>query len=113
MISPYEISLDELRVNNKVIKFPYEIVKVIHFDDGYCVLLHTNTKKCRDNVFFINADGTIRWQIEPFAYVEKPKYTGYTNIWAKDDELHVFMFDGFDCHIDPKTGKILSRDFVK
>ena len=100
-------------IDSRPVVLPFTPFKFIEFDGGIVVMMNEMGDKCRDNVFFINADGTIRWQIEPFAYVEKPKYTGYTNIWAKDDELHVFMFDGFDCHIDPKTGKILSRDFVK
>ena len=103
----------KLYIDERLIDLPYEPFKFQLFDGGIALLMNTNGKYGRDNVFFINADGTIRWQIEPFAYVEKPKYTGYTSIFERDGELHTFMFDGFDCHIDPKTGKILSRDFVK
>ncbi len=99
----------KLYINQKMVELPYPVSKFFIYDEGVVVIVNTRPSECRDNVFFINADGTIRWQIEPFAYVEKPKYTRYTNIWEKDGQLHVFLFDGFDCVIDPNTGKILSR----
>ena len=110
-----DVSIEKYKlfINQKLVELPYPVSKFFKYDGGVVVIMNTRPSECRDNVFFINADGTIRWQIEPFSYVEKPMYTRYTSIFERNGELHTFMFDGFDCHIDPKTGKILSRDFVK
>ena len=107
----YTYDKNILTIDDTKISFPYEIDSFLEWKDGLVVLLYTNTKKCRDNIFFVNENGTIRWQIEPFAYVEKPGYTGYTSIFERNGELHANMFDGYDCVIDPINGKIISRIF--
>ena len=108
-----EIINYQLYIDKQLIKLPFPAYEFLIYNNGIVVLMNTKPNECRDNIFFVNEDGTIRWQIEPFAYVEKPGYSGYTSVFERNGELHAFMFDGFDCHIDPMTGKILDKVFVK
>ena len=64
------------------------------------------------NVFLLDAKGKILWQIAEFIFAHSPQF--YSNIWLDDSgNLMAGVPKGYDCHIDIKTGKILSSKFTK
>lgn len=65
-----------------------------------------------DNIYFVNPDGTIKWQIDSNDHKELlPGY--YTALWTDNGKLKAFNFGCWDCSIDLETGKIIETKFTK
>lgn len=106
-----------LHINNKAVLWNGYVMKCLPLGDrcvakvGY--LLPDKSKTPDANIFMLDADGQVVWQIEEFKEV-KGRSSYYTNIWVDESgRLHAFNPLGFDCVIDIETGKIKSYEFTK
>lgn len=110
----YSIDGTDLIVGEETRSFEVPIKRAIDFEDFVVVLL----KGTRDshphslqNVLAIDPDGSIRWEI-PAEPDGQPR--PYTNIYTETGEdLHANNFAGYLYEVDPETGEILEREFVK
>ena len=67
--------------------------------------------KAARNVEAFDLDGTLIWTIESLGGDAPTDY--YTNVSLKNGEIHAFNFQCFDCIIDERNGKIISKTFTK
>lgn len=112
----YEIENSHLMIFDGVkikVKLPYPVYKVEAFDDCLVVLLigEDGYFPINENIFGVSYDGKILWQIEKVEHVNRD--SPYTGMSKKDNLLLAYNWDGFDYQINPKTGKIINRKFVK
>ena len=82
-------------------------------------MLKAISGRSESNVFFVNNDGTIRWQIEPLVSPDDPNnneigYAGYTWIgFTESGELEVVYFRSYTCMASIETGKLYNCYFDK
>ena len=109
----------EFIINSIKIYFQWDVDKVVEHVEGAAVMLVATSGRSEANVFFVNNDGTIRWQIRPLVSSDDPGkkeigYVGYTSIWFDEDQnLMAYSFLGVRCKVDIKNGFILDSEFVK
>lgn len=63
------------------------------------------------NVEAFDSDGNHIWTIESLG--GHAPTDCYTNISSKNGSIHAFNFQCFDCVVDERDGKIISRKFTK
>lgn len=99
----YEILNDVLFVHKKQVILPAPVKKVLEVPDGLVIL---TTYKLNRNVFFVELNGNVRWEIQDCA----PTRVGsrpYTNIWQiADKKILAGNAIGYDYLIDLDTGTI-------
>jgi hypothetical protein len=96
----------------KRVILPLAIEKVECFENVLVVLLDFSTDTIfNENVFGVSAEGKVIWQIEKMSYVYE--HSPFTNISQENDLLSAYNLDGYDYFIDPKTGKIVDKEFLK
>ncbi len=95
-------------INGITIYFPWDIYKVVEHEEGAVVMLEAISNMPQTNIFFVNNDGTVRWQIEQeYPNKEKGGHANYVSASFTDDgQLKVYSFNGANCKLDIKTGKI-------
>ncbi len=107
--SLYLVSLsgEEIRVD-----FPYPVADVVCFGDQLIVSVEPEPGVIfNENVFAIDANGAIRWQVAKRRYVcEDSPYTGMV---FESEVLKLYGWDGVSVVVDPGTGQILSERFTK
>ncbi len=111
MSNLFEMKEGSLFLSGKKIWFPSAILEFLQFDDGVAILLDYSSGDDR-NVFFLNLDGTIRWQIPLPGYApneQKP----FTGINSDDGELSAYNGVGYLHFLDKKTGETLKCVFTK
>ena len=112
----YSIKNNILILNEKEITFDLEIERVLEKDNMLIVLILedgselTNKHYQSRNIFGISPDGEILWQVE--APTQDPVDL-YTQLTEEDGMALGGSWSGWNCHLDPKTGKILKRIFEK
>lgn len=100
----------EFIINGIKIYFQWDIDKIVEHAEGAIVMLVATSGRSEANVFFVNNDGTIRWQIEPLVSPDDPNrkdigYVGYTWIGFTDNgELEVVSFLGVRCKVNLING---------
>lgn len=94
-------------INGITIFFPWDIYKVVEHEEGAIVMLEAISNLPQTNIFFVNNDGTVRWQIEKEC--PNKEIGGHANYvavsFAESGQLKVYSFNGGDCKLDIKTGK--------
>ncbi len=99
-------------INGITIYFPWEINRVVEHAEGAIVKLKAMSKMPQTNIFFVNNDGTVRWQIESELPEDNPMrgkggYAIYTWVgFNESNQLEVVTFNGGNCKLDINTGKI-------
>lgn len=95
----------------KEVIFNFFIEKVIPVDNFFLVLLEYEVGIIfNENVFCLNSEGKILWQVEPLEIMkgEDSPYTGMSFINGK---ITLYSWDGTDVVVDINTGKVLSTGF--
>lgn len=110
----YTVQDTDLVVGGKRISFGAPIAQHVAYD-GFVVVRLTVTGHAHpddlSNVIAVDADGSIRWKI-PEQPPETPR--PYTNVYTNDgDDLWANNARGFLFQVDPRTGELLDREFVK
>jgi len=109
----------EFIINGIKIYFQWDIRKVVEHIEGAAVMLKAISGRSESNVFFVNNDGTIRWQIEPLVSPDDPNkneigYAGYTWIgFTESGELEVVNFRSYTCMASIENGKLYNCYFDK
>ena len=66
------------------------------------------------NVWAFDANGNKIWEIEA---IREATILGqsapYTALKIRDEKIYAFNWVGYDCEIDPLTGKILSKEYYR
>jgi hypothetical protein len=96
----------------KTVEFQYDISGTQKFDD--CLVVMIDPPKhvlLNENIFGLSYEGKMLWQIEKIEHVDVD--SPYTGLGLEDSQLTVYNWDGCDYLVDPKTGKIKGRKFVR
>ena len=97
--------------NKKELSFDFTIRTVLHIENVYIVLLLIPSGvNYERNVFGINNDGVILWQVDalPF-YPGGSKNCHYSKIHNENNKLTLLNWCSFYFIVDPYTGKVLER----
>lgn len=92
--------------------FKFPIRQVLAFVDCLVVRIEPDSSQVyNENVFGINKDGKLLWQIQsiPHVYANSP----YTNISKDGVFLKIHNWDGTDLTVEPYSGKITKKDFSR
>ncbi len=96
----------------KMVEFSYLIGKIETFDDCVIVMIDPPMKTIfNENIYGVSYDGKILWQVEKIEHVDRD--SPYTGMGQEKGLLSAYNWDGFDYRIEPKTGKIIDKIFVK
>ena len=94
------------------IELPFRVEKVVCSPGILAVLVEPPTDVVfNENVFAYDFHGTLQWQIPKRRYLcEACPYTG---LWCEGDRLATCGWDGMELRLEPATGQILSKEFMK
>ncbi len=110
---------NELRIDNRIIRFRYPIRTTIEYKDSCIVLVGIpfEDSETINNIVCYNSDGEIVWQVEDMKkrYPDWGKYAyqPYETMGLSNGVLYASTFNGWSYHIDPETGRFLGYHFVK
>ena len=99
-----------LNINNLVRKFHTKILQLIEFENFIIIRIEYNSQ-ISDNIFCINYENKIIWNISEIIKRNDEAYTGLNKI--SDNIIEVFLFIGICYRIDIVERKILEKRIVK
>ena len=104
-----------LTINSLKIEFQDKIIEAILFDKVLVLRTDNFESSTNENVYGVNTDGKIVWQIEKLEYFihKNKKYEGiskpYVSIQKLNDKtLQLTNFDGTKFQVDFRSGKLIS-----
>ena len=110
-------NIEGKRINFKAgnsIEFDSPILRSIFFDDSVIVVLDVSVNViCNRNIFAINLNGEIIWQIEKSEKLDLIGDCPFINICIESNKLVAFNWCGFKYSIDPRVGVITDIIFTK
>lgn len=94
---------------DKQISFPYQIGSILEFEDGVLIILDIpKDKSMTENVFFINNDTSIRWQIAPYHGTSLAPENYYVGARAiSRNRVWLSNWNGIAVEVDIVTGSII------
>ncbi|WP_336177239.1 hypothetical protein [Fusobacterium polymorphum] len=99
-----------LNINNLVREFHTKILQLIEFENFIIIRIEYNSQ-ISDNIFCINYENKIIWNISEIIKRNDEAYTGLNKI--SDNIIEVFLFIGICYRIDVVERKILEKRIVK
>ena len=99
-----------LNINNLVREFHTKILQLIEFENFIITRIEYNSQ-ISDNIFCINYENKIIWNISEIIKRNDEAYTGLNKI--SDNIIEVFLFIGICYRIDVVERKILEKRIVK
>ena len=99
-----------LNINNLVREFHTKILQLIEFENFIIITIEYNSQ-ISDNIFCINYENKIIWNISEIIKRNDEAYTGLNKI--SDNIIEVFLFIGICYRIDVVERKILEKRIVK
>ena len=99
-----------LNINNLVREFHTKILQLIEFKNFIIIRIEYNSQ-ISDNIFCINYENKIIWNISKNIKRNDEAYTGLNKI--SDNIIEVFLFIGICYRIDVVERKILEKRIVK
>lgn len=111
-----KIDKNILTLNNKTIKFDHNIRQFKTIGDDIVVLLSIpGNDSTLDNIYCYSSIGIIKWQVQPLkdAFPELKQVFPFEQMSIIDGVISATDFYGRRFMINPKDGKILSKDIVK
>ena len=104
----------EINLDGRSVRFDFPIRDTLTIDDTIIILLHIPTGiKCNRNLYAINLQGTILWQIDEVADLDLIGNCPFISIKKQESSLIIFNWCGFRYTVDPKSGKIIEKVFTK
>ena len=98
-----------LNINNLVREFHTKILQLIEFENFIIIRIEYNSQ-ISDNIFCINYENKIIWNISEIIKRNDEAYTGLNKI--SDNIIEVFLFIGICYRIDVVERKILEKRIV-
>lgn len=111
-----QIEKNILVLNGKKIKFSHNIRQFKTIGDDVVVLLDIpSDDDTLDNIYCYFSNGIIKWQVQPLkeAFPELKQVFPFEQMSVIDGVISATDFYGRRFMINPKDGKILSKDIVK
>ncbi len=112
-VNHFTIEAEKMMLSSgEIISFPYPVQKAIEFDHTIVVMLDAPPgTRYNENVFGIDRNGNVVWQIEkrPSPYPD----TAYLNLNRAGDNAKLNNYDGSELIVEPHTGKILEERYTK
>ena len=99
-----------LNINNLIREFPTKILEIIEFKSFIIIRIGYNSQ-ISDNIFCINYENKIIWNISEIIKKDGEAYTGINKI--SENIIEVFLFIGVCYRIDVVERKILKEEIVK
>ena len=99
-----------LNINNLVREFHTKILQLIEFENFIIIRIEYNSQ-ISYNIFCINYENKIIWNISEIIKRNDEAYTGLNKI--SDNIIEVFLFIGICYRIDVVERKILEKRIVK
>ena len=99
-----------LNINNLIREFPTNILQVIEFKNFIIIRIRYNSQ-ISDNIFCINYENKIIWNISEIIKKDKEAYIGINKIL--ENIIEVFLFIGVYYRIDVVERKVLKKEIVK
>ena len=99
-----------LNINNLVREFHTKILQLIEFENFIIIRIEYNSQ-ISDNIFCINYENKIIWNISEIIKKDDEAYTGINKI--SENIIEVFLFIGVRYRIDVIERKILEKKIVK
>lgn len=94
------------RDDKKIKEFEFPIYQIVVFDRAIVVLLDRDYYKVNnENVFCINYDGNLLWQVPIFEYLDKR--SPFVELKKEGENIKLFNWSGEFVLIEPTTGKII------
>jgi len=94
------------------LKFKYDIDNIQKFNDCFVIMLGLQKHVIfNENIYGVSYDGKILWQIEKNNHLDED--SPYTGLGVESNLLTAYNWDGYDYLINPQTGKIIDKKFVK
>lgn len=101
-----------LLANGRTVSFDYPIRQTLNFPNVIIVLLNIPTGKIfNENVFGVSCDGEVLWQVAPQRYLGDD--SPYTGMNYEDDKAGLYNWDSTLYVVEPLTGELISKRFVK
>ncbi|MFY0481974.1 hypothetical protein ACI6PS_05155 [Flavobacterium sp. PLA-1-15] len=108
----FSVNKNVLRLGAKKIEFPFKISHTEKFGEVILVITDYHESNINENVWGVNRNGEIIWQIPKVDQVEfeGKQYLGindpYTEVYKVDEKTaRLFNWEGGYFEIDPLTGK--------
>ena len=99
-----------LNINNLIREFHTKILEIIEFKNFIIIRIGYNSQ-ISDNIFCINYENKIIWNISEIIKREQEAYTGVDKI--SENIIEVSLFTGINYKIDVMERKILEKRIVK
>ena len=99
-----------LNINNVTREFPTKILEIIEFKNFIIIRIGYNSQ-ISDNIFCINYENKIIWNISEIIKKDNEAYTGINKI--SENIIEVFLFIGVCYRIDVVERKVLKKEIVK
>ena len=102
------------RMAGSRVDFKHPIAEVIAYDDLWVLRLKVppkSTPPLNENIYGIDAEGHILWQIAPRPHVGDD--SPYVQLEWAGKHVEAFNWDGLQLTLDPKTGAVISETFLK
>ncbi len=96
--------------NGKEIAFAQTITKALDFGNAIVIMLDVPQGTIfNENVYGIDRDGNILWQVskEKYVYEDSP----YTDIQLAGNAVVLYNWDGLRLSVEPATGRILKKEY--
>jgi hypothetical protein len=112
----YSFDKKTVTVGGKKVTFDLNVDTVLEKDGILMVLLYGGGEQstCKTyhsrNIFGVNEEGEIIWQVEA---PTKDPVDLYTGLFEEEGQVIGYCWKGFDNYLDPQTGKILDQEFTK
>lgn len=104
---------NRLIFNNSEIKLPFPVKKYLILNNIIIIMLgHPSNKVYNENIYALNEDGIVLWQIEPRDYLQtESRYVNIVNIG--DGFIQANGWDSVIVKVNILNGKIISEEWVK
>ena len=99
-----------LNINNLIREFTTKILEIIEFKNFIIIRIGYNSQ-ISDNIFCINYENKIIWNISEIIKKDKEAYIGINKIL--ENIIEVFLFIGVYYRIDVVERKVLKKEIVK
>ena len=99
-----------LNINNVTREFPTKILEIIEFKNFIIIRIGYNSQ-ISDNIFCINYENKIIWNISEIIKKDNEAYTGINKI--SENIIEVFLFIGMCYRIDVVERKVLKKEIIK